>query len=114
MAAIISWDDAKLRGQLDDPRGYAKLFINEGCGAKSLRMHISVIKQDMRAHDAHQHDNEEIFFILEGQAEVTIEDKAFTAKANTAIFVEPGKMHGIRNSGTGLLKYMIIISQSAQ
>ena len=111
MSAIISWDDAEQRGQLDDPRGYAKAYVNEKCGAKHVSMHISVIKPRMRAHDPHQHDGEEIYFILEGEAEVTIEDVAFTVKANTAIFINGPQMHGIRNSGDGILKYMVIIAK---
>jgi mannose-6-phosphate isomerase-like protein (cupin superfamily) len=107
MSAIISWDDAELRGQLDDPRGYSKAYVS----AEHVRMHISVIKPKMRAHDPHQHDGEEIYFILEGEAEVTIENEAFTVKANTAIFVNGPKMHGIRNSGDGVLKYMVIIAK---
>ncbi len=111
MAKIVSWDDAKLRGQLDNPRGYARIFVDDSCGAEHLRMHISVIKPGMRAHDPHQHDGEEIFFILAGEAEVTIEDEAFRVEENTAIFVEPNRLHGIRNPGTEELKYMIIIGR---
>lgn len=111
MAAVILWDNAKQRGQLDDPRGYAKIFVDDERGAERLRMHVSVIKPGMRAHDPHQHDGEEIYFILEGEAEVTIKDEAFTAKANTAIFITPNIVHGIRNSGSELLKYMVIIAR---
>lgn len=109
MSNIISWKEAKQRGDESDPRGYSKVFIDESCGAKKLRMHISVIKPGMRAHDAHQHDGEEICFVLEGEAEVTIEDQAFVVEPNTAIFFPPGKRHGIRNAGDKVLKYMIII-----
>lgn len=111
MALIISWDNARQRGQLDDPRGYAKVFVDETLGAKKLRMHISVIKPGMRAHDPHQHEGEEIYFILEGTAEVSIEDEIFIANANTAVFVNSNKMHGIRNAGDSVLKYMVIIAK---
>ncbi|MEK7396735.1 MAG: cupin domain-containing protein [Candidatus Poribacteria bacterium] len=111
MSGIISWNDAELRGKIDDPRGYSKAFVNEKMGAKHLTMHISVIKPGMRAHDPHQHDGEEIYFILEGEAEVTIEDVAFTVNAYGAIFINGPKMHGIRNSGDGVLKYMVIIGK---
>lgn len=111
MSKVVSWDDAKQRGQLDDIRGYSKVFVDEECGAKSLRMHISVIRPGMRAHDPHQHDGEEIYFILEGEAEVTIEDEPFLVKANSAVFITPGRRHGIRNPGGETLKYMVIIAQ---
>ncbi len=111
MASIISWEKAKQRGQLDDPRGYAKIFVDETSGAEKLRMHISVINPGMRAHDPHQHEGEEIYFILEGSAEVSIEDEVFIANANTAVFVTSDKMHGIRNAGDSILKYMVIIAR---
>lgn len=111
MSAIISWSDAELRGNIDDPRGYAKLFVNSKLGAEHLTMHISVIKPNMRAHDAHQHDGEEIYFILEGKAKVTIGDDSMIAEANTAVFVNGPIMHGISNAGDGVLKYMVIIGK---
>ena len=111
MSAIISYDDAELRGRIDDPRGYSKAYVNEKMGANHLTMHISVIKPGMRAHDPHQHEGEEIYFILEGEAEVTIEDVAFTVNANGAVFVNGPQMHGIRNLGDGVLKYMVIIGK---
>ncbi len=111
MSAIISWGDAELRGQLDDPRGYAKLFVNEKIGAEHLTMHISVIKPGKRAHDAHQHEGEEIYFILEGKAKVTIEDESIIAEAHTAVFVNGPIMHGISNAGDDVLKYMVIIAK---
>jgi len=111
MAAIVSWENAKQRGHLDDSRGYAKVYVDSSLGAEHLSMHISVIKGGMRAHDPHQHDGEEIYFILEGIAEVTIEDEAFIANANTAIFVTGDKMHGIRNYSDDNLKYMVIITR---
>ena len=111
MASIISWENSKQRGQLDDPRGYAKIFVDETLGAEKLRMHISVIDPGMRAHDPHQHEGEEIYYILEGEAEVSIEDENFLVNANTAVFVTPDKIHGIKNAGNSILKYMVIIAK---
>ncbi|MBD3183235.1 cupin domain-containing protein [Candidatus Poribacteria bacterium] len=110
MASVISWDKARLRGKPEDPEGYAKIYVDETIGAKKLKMHISVIKPGMRAHEEHTHEGEEIFFILEGEARITLEGVSFKAGPNTAVFVEGPKMHGISNPGPETLKYMIIIA----
>jgi len=93
---------------LDDPRGYAKVYVDSSLGAEHLSMHISVIKGGMRAHDLHQHDEEEIYFILEGIAEATIDGEAFIANAGTAIFVTGDKMHAIRNYSDDTIKYQFL------
>jgi len=105
MQNIISWDEARKR---EHARGFAMPFVNEGCGAEKLAMHISEILPGQAAHEPHAHEGEEIMFVLEGTAEIRMGDEVQTVGANTAVFCPPGVFHGIRNAGETPIRYMII------
>ena len=51
---------------------------------------------------------EEIYYFLEGSGEMTIEGERVLVEKNDALMVPPGLDHGIRNTGTGPLKMMIV------
>jgi quercetin dioxygenase-like cupin family protein len=48
---------------------------------------------------AHIDPYSHIFYILEGEAEVTVENETISAKPGTALTVKAGKKHGYRNAG---------------
>lgn len=105
---IITWETAEHISRSGDADGFAKRFVNEKCGAEKLEMHISAVGAGKRAHAAHEHDDEEIVFILSGEATVMIGGEKSKVGSNAAIFAPPGVPHGIENSGDEPLKYMII------
>jgi mannose-6-phosphate isomerase-like protein (cupin superfamily) len=49
---------------------------------------------------------EEIYYILEGQAELTIDDQTQSVAPGDAIAIPPGAVHTIRNTGTDTLKFL--------
>jgi mannose-6-phosphate isomerase-like protein (cupin superfamily) len=49
---------------------------------------------------------EEIYFILDGQAEMRIDNDTRTVGPGDAIAIPPGKVHQIRNVGTDTLKFL--------
>ena len=105
MRNIIPWDETRKRAHA---RGYAMPFVNADCGAEKLAMHVSVIQPGQAAHEPHAHEGEEITFILEGLAEIRMDEETQFAGANTAVFCPPGVFHGIRNAGETPIRYMII------
>jgi mannose-6-phosphate isomerase-like protein (cupin superfamily) len=55
----------------------------------------------------HYHQRtEEIYFILEGSGIVQIGDQSRTVGPGDAIAIPPGAVHTIRNTGTGLLRFL--------
>jgi mannose-6-phosphate isomerase-like protein (cupin superfamily) len=102
---IIPWDEARKR---EHARGFAMPFVGAQCGAEKLALHISVIQPGQAAHDPHAHEGEEIMFVLDGTAEITMGDEKQLVGANTAVFCPPQVFHGIRNGGETPLRYMII------
>ena len=84
-------------------------FVNaETCGAQQLRMHVSVINPGEVPHPPHEHAGEEIIFLLEGTAEATIGDERHTIGPMTAVFCPEHVLHGLRNTGSTPMKYVVV------
>jgi mannose-6-phosphate isomerase-like protein (cupin superfamily) len=59
------------------------------------------------ATEAHHHrETEEIYFILEGSAEMTTGDLTRPVRVGDAIAIPPGIVHTIRNTGSGPLRLL--------
>ena len=57
--------------------------------------------------ESHTHpDHVDSFFVLEGEAEFTVEDDAFRAGPGSYIAAPPGVRHGFRNAGDGELRML--------
>ena len=51
---------------------------------------------------------QEFYYFLQGTGEMTIEEEIIPVSINDAVMVPPGVDHGIRNTGQGPLKMMIV------
>jgi len=108
---MISWDTAKTTPRKGDPEGFVKSYINEAIEAKKLKIHLSVVGPHRRPHEPHRHDEEEVFFIIEGEGKVIVDEKEFRVSPMSAVFIPPGSLHGIENTGDKPLKYLVIIAK---
>ncbi|UZF93259.1 cupin domain-containing protein [Bosea sp. NBC_00550] len=52
----------------------------------------------------HSHTVEEILEVIEGQAEIRIEDEVMSVLRNQSVIVPAGSRHGFTNTGSGILK----------
>lgn len=52
----------------------------------------------------HSHTVEEILEVIEGQAEIRIEDEVMSVLPNQSVIVPAGSRHGFTNTGSGILK----------
>jgi mannose-6-phosphate isomerase-like protein (cupin superfamily) len=59
---------------------------------------------------SHTHEFEEVLTIVEGTAEVWVDDQRLIAGPQTSVFVPTGAVHGFRNVGEGLLRMSIVIA----
>ncbi|MDR2935730.1 MAG: cupin domain-containing protein [Rikenellaceae bacterium] len=76
---------------------------------ESLNVKLSIVAPDVpRTHAAHSHPEQEVFFILEGQAEVEMNGKTKVLGPNSSFYCPPGSQHGIRRVSDGTLKYLVI------
>lgn len=95
-------------------KGLAKLLVAPGIVPDKLRMHISTVEPGQRAHAAHTHPGVEVFYVLEGQATVEVEDEQYALDVNQATVINASVPHGIINSGATPVRYVVIISSYAK
>ena len=50
-------------------------------------------------------------YLLEGKLEVTIDDQVSVIEPNTAAFLPPGSLHGLRNPGDVDARYLVVRSR---
>ena len=58
----------------------------------------------------HLHAVEEVLTVLEGQAEIWVEDERNAVSAGQSVIVAAGRHHGFRNTGTATLHVQSIIA----
>jgi quercetin dioxygenase-like cupin family protein len=54
----------------------------------------------------HQHDWHHAVYILAGQASVRYEGAEQSLRQGSVVYLEPNKMHGFRNTGSGPLRFL--------
>ena len=57
----------------------------------------------------HKINSSEIYYILKGTGEITINNIIYELSENDSIFVPPGAKQFIRNTGAGDLKFLCIV-----
>lgn len=74
-----------------------------------LVIHTNEYAPGGRAGEAHSHRNQEqAFYILEGNMEVTVGDKTYTAGPGDCVLLPRNVMHSHRNLGETPLKFLFI------
>jgi quercetin dioxygenase-like cupin family protein len=61
----------------------------------------------------HSHPYEHEVFVLEGEGLVYQDQRPQRLKAGDVVFVEPDEIHQFRNTGTGPLKFLCLVPNSA-
>lgn len=77
----------------------------DGC---SFAVHESSLNPHSEPHPPHHHKGEEMFLVLEGALEVTINGQSHRVTRGSVAFVGSGDEHGIRNPGETPAKYYVI------
>jgi mannose-6-phosphate isomerase-like protein (cupin superfamily) len=87
--------------------GYQYWFVGKDfIDGRTLKM--SVVAPHEATHAPHQHKEDEFFFVLEGTAEFFLNGKTTTAGPYASFYCPSGSLHGIRNAGDTVLKYLVI------
>ena len=77
----------------------------EGC---KVAVHESKLAPKSEPHPPHHHDGEEIFMMLDGTLEVTINREPSLISRGSVAFIGSGDEHGIRNPGDIPARYYVI------
>lgn len=87
--------------------GFQYWFIDRNfLDGRTVKM--SAVKPGFATHPPHRHPEDEIFFVLEGIAEVFLNGDRTTVRPYATFYCPPNSEHGIRNAGDGELKYLVI------
>jgi quercetin dioxygenase-like cupin family protein len=93
-------------------KGIAKFLVAENIDPQKLRFHISVIEPETRSHPPHTHTGIEAVCVFEGNGAVEMEGETHAVGPNEAIVIDPSRLHGLVNTGSTQMRYMVIMVQS--
>ncbi len=82
-----------------DGRGTRKYFERPTAMCQNFEMHTTTLTKKGPSHAPHQHIDTEIFLIIDGETEVTIDGIKYKGGPGDLYIVESGKMHGMSNVG---------------
>ena len=88
--------------------GYQYWFIDQNFLEDGQTVKMSVVGPNQATHPPHKHAGDEIFFILEGNAQFYLNGKTTTGGPNTTFYCPEFSEHGISNAGSETLKYLVI------
>ena len=94
-------------------KGLARFLTDTALPADRLRIHISEVGPGQRSHPPHRHPGVEGFYMFEGEGTLEIADECCLIQAGEGLVFDPTKLHGLVNSGTVPMRYMVIIARDA-
>lgn len=105
-SSVVSWDDAD--GREDDWGEMRFLYRGETFGTKDALTAIAVIKPGESVHPAHRHAEEEYIAITKGSGTWHLNGKDFPAKEGDVMYIEPWDFHGLVNTGSEPLTFLVV------
>jgi len=95
-------------------RGTMEFLVDASDGAKQLDVHINVVRAGTEPGPRHYHSgNENAYFVLGGEGEITVGDDAYVVGQGDFIFIPPGVPHAVHNSGSEDLRLIEIYAPSS-
>lgn len=85
--------------------GGIRYFDRPTAMCDNFEMHITHLDRKGPSHAPHTHIDTEIILVLEGETEMTISDKKYTATAGDLYIAVGGEMHGIGNASDKPCRY---------
>jgi quercetin dioxygenase-like cupin family protein len=85
--------------------GGIKYFDRPTAMCENFEMHITHLSRKGPSHTPHAHTDTEIILVLEGETEMTINNKKYTASAGDLYIAVSGEMHGISNASDKPCRY---------
>ena len=76
-------------------------------GTRDSFVGSALIKAGLEIHPPHAHAEEEYLLVVEGEGEWTIGNETFPARAGDMLYAAPWDLHGIKNTGSMPLKFVV-------
>lgn len=102
--SVQSFDPAKAE---PTKVGYQYWFADAAL-AEGKTVKLSVVGPRLATHPPHRHPEDEFFFVREGTAEFFLDGERKVVGPQTLLYCAPWHLHGIRNVGDTVLKYLVI------
>lgn len=94
-----------------DKKGLAGFFVDASLAPERISVHLSQIEPGTSSHPPHTHGGVEAFYVLEGSGTIEVEGETLAIQANQAVAVDPTRLHGLSNTGSVPMKYLVIIAK---
>ena len=82
-------------------------YSGESAGTQDVLVAVAIVNAGREIHPPHKHAEEEYLMLLEGQGTWTVKGKDFKAVAGDMLYAAPWNLHGIKNTGTKPLKFIV-------
>jgi quercetin dioxygenase-like cupin family protein len=91
-----------------EKKGLTKYLIDTNLDPERFSMHISEISPGNCPHAFHTHEGMEAIYVFSGHGIVEVEKQDQSIGPNETIVMDATKIHGLTNTGTEPLRYMVI------
>lgn len=103
---IFDWTTMEAK---PNKNGFVRTVVQEPTATlDELEMHITTLNAGASPHAPHQHPDEELIVIKEGQVESLVNGELKRVGPGSVIFQAANQMHSIRNVGEGQAVYHVI------
>jgi len=103
---VVTWADA--RANVADWGEMRRYFTGQTFATKDVLVAVAVVEPGKAVHKAHRHAEEEYLVIVEGTGQWTLGEKTFPAARGDILYVEPWVYHGVTNTGTERLIFVVV------
>jgi mannose-6-phosphate isomerase-like protein (cupin superfamily) len=98
------------RYQRDGITSYLLVSKNT-CASENLAITI-VEMEPGGVQNLHSHEPEQMYYILDGSGLMSVDGEESPVQAGDSIFFPPSVVHGLKNTGEGVLRYLSAASPS--
>ena len=94
---------------MNPPRKITPIINNKSCGARNLSASFFKLQPgNISKNDIHK--EEEVYYVINGRAKLTIGEKSFLVEKGMVVFIPPEHWHQSKNIGETELCYFCIFS----
>ncbi len=100
---------------VDESRGdvaFHTLFSRERTSTAVMTNGVGELAPGASFH-VHRHTPPEVYYLLEGEGVITLDDHEHPVATGSSVFIPSRVWHGLRNTGTGLLRFYYVLGADA-
>jgi mannose-6-phosphate isomerase-like protein (cupin superfamily) len=87
--------------------------LTDALGAQNLRANVWTLAEGSMTRHLHR-EQEEFYLVLDGTAEILVDDATFKLGERDALAVPVGAWHQVRNAGLGPLTFLVVASPAVE